>query len=119
MKKYLPGFFLLMTTACTNYNEEELYPTKKTCDIGTVTYSQTVRLIMEQKCTGCHASGVAKGGVILDNYTEIRKSALNGRLIGAITHAPGFSPMPPAGIKLPDCDIAQIKAWVEAGAPNN
>ncbi len=107
MKKCLPGFFLLMATACTYHNEEELYPIKKgPCDIGTVTYSQTVRLIMEQKCPGCHSPAAAKGAVVLNNYTNVRKSALNGRLVGAITHAPGFSPMPPAGIKLPECDIA-------------
>lgn len=120
MKKYLPGFLLLIATACTNYNEEELYPKKKDpCDIGTVTYSQTVRLILDQKCKGCHSTAAARGGVILDNYTGVHKAALNGRLVGSITHAPGFTPMPPNGVKLPECDIAHIKAWVVAGAPNN
>jgi hypothetical protein len=39
--------------------------------------------------------------------------------VGAITHAPGFTPMPQGGAKLPACEIAKIKAWVDAGSPNN
>ena len=118
MKKYLFGICLLSASACTNYNEEELYP-KIGCEVGTVTYALTVKPILEQNCYSCHATGVASGGIILDTYTEVSKPALNGRLIGAINHSPGFKPMPQGGNKLPACDIARIKAWVQAGAPNN
>lgn len=118
MNKYVFGIFLGVVTACTNYNEEELYP-DPACEVGTVTYAQTIHPILENSCTGCHSSGFGSAGVILDSYIEVQKQALNGRLLGSVSHAPSFHPMPHGGSKLPDCTIAKIKAWVDAGAPNN
>jgi hypothetical protein len=45
--------------------------------------------------------------------------AFNGKLMGVISHAVGFKPMPNGGNKLPDCKIIQIRKWIEVGAPNN
>ena len=118
MRKYLFGICLLMASACTNDNEEELYPTNN-CEVGTVTYALTVQPILEQNCYGCHATGIGSGNIILDTHPEASKPALNGHLMGAINHSPGFHPMPLGGSKLPACDIARIQAWVAAGAPNN
>lgn len=118
MKKYLFGIGLLSVFACTHDNEEELNPTDE-CEVGTVTYALTVKPILEKSCYGCHATGVGSGNIILDTHAEASKSALNGRLVGAISHSPGFHAMPLGGNKLPACDIARIKAWADAGAPNN
>jgi hypothetical protein len=41
----------------------------------------------------------------------------NGQLWGAINFSSGFVGMPYNGIKMSDCDIAQIGAWIDAGAP--
>jgi hypothetical protein len=43
----------------------------------------------------------------------------NGKLVGAITHAAGFLPMPQSAPKLSDCNINKIKDWVNRGALNN
>lgn len=40
-------------------------------------------------------------------------------LVGNIRHDAGFNAMPQGGGKLTDCQIAIIKAWVDAGAPSN
>jgi len=55
----------------------------------------------------------------LGDYTVLKTLALNGRLIGAVTQAPGFSAMPKGGARLPDCRIAEIRTWIRNGAPNN
>ncbi|WP_157886897.1 hypothetical protein [Hymenobacter sp. PAMC 26628] len=45
--------------------------------------------------------------------------AADGRLLGTTSHAPGFPPMPQGAPQLATCDLAQLRAWVAAGAPNN
>lgn len=108
-----------LAAGCASDNEEDLYPETVTCNTSAVTYSGTVKPILQRSCISCHATAVASGGIILDSYTEVIKPAGNGRLVGAITHASGFKPMPQGGNKLPDCEIAAVKKWVENGMPNN
>jgi mono/diheme cytochrome c family protein len=123
MNTPLKAFIMLVLVGlgagCANDNEEDLYPEVVVCDTSAVTLSGTVQPILAQNCNGCHAQANASGGVILDSYAEVKKQADNGRLVGAVSHSPGFHPMPLGGAKLPACDIASIKKWVENGAPNN
>lgn len=70
-------------------------------------------------CTGCHNSAAPSGGIALENYNGVQAVAGNGRLLGAITHSAGYSPMPKNGAKLADCQIRQVQKWVASGAPNN
>lgn len=105
--------------SCANDNEEDLYPEKVTCDTSAVTYALTVQPVLQRSCTGCHSAASPAGGVVLASYPEVKKHADNGRLVGAISHAAGYIPMPLGGGKLPDCDIAGITKWVQNGAPNN
>ena len=55
----------------------------------------------------------------MGNYTADKTMALNGKLMGTINHASGFSAMPKGGAKLSNCQIAVVQKWVTAGAPNN
>lgn len=89
------------------------------CDTTNVTYSGKIRAILDGKCVGCHNNTLASDGVNLTNYIGVQSVALNGRLYGAVNHAPGFAAMPQGGPKLPDCEIAAIRIWVQDGAPNN
>ncbi|MEP7318833.1 MAG: c-type cytochrome domain-containing protein [Panacibacter sp.] len=89
-----------------------------TCDSSVFTYSAAISVTMSTNCTGCHSTNNASGGVDLSTYSGVKTVALNGRLIGAVTQATGYVAMPPGGM-LSDCDIAQIKKWVAAGALNN
>lgn len=96
------------------------------CDETIFTYSGAVRPILDIHCIGCHNSADAGGGIDLTLYDGtgsgndgVKQVALDGRLVGTITWASGYSPMPKGGDKLSDCNISQITKWVNAGAPNN
>lgn len=89
------------------------------CDSTVFSYSQGVRTILETNCYGCHNNATANAGINLTTHAGARSAALSGRLLGAITHANGFKPMPMGSNKLDDCNIAKVRQWVIAGAPNN
>lgn len=116
-------FFVNTLVACTNYNEEELYPaatSDEECKIEVVSYQTDIQPIMQRACINCHASNFASDAIILDTHEGVKNSAINrASLLPSIKHAPGFTVMPLFGTKLPACDIAKIEAWVKAGAPNN
>jgi hypothetical protein len=125
MKKLL---FLLVMAAlggCYWDNEEDLYPEgSPNCDTTSVTFSGTVFPIIQNNCISCHGGTAPSGNIPLENHTDISKQASiavgqAGSLYGAITHAAGNSPMPRNGTPLPDCQVKQIKAWIDAGTPNN
>jgi uncharacterized membrane protein len=89
------------------------------CDTSAITFSATIRNIISNKCQGCHSGTGASGGIDLSSYSGVKAKVTDGRLWGAINHQPGFSPMPKNGAKLNDCEISQIRKWIDAGSPNN
>ncbi len=89
------------------------------CDTTFFTYSGAILPILQSACIGCHSGPTPASNINLSIYTSLRTVALNGKLIGAITHSPNYAPMPNGGNKLPDCKIIQIQNWINAGAPNN
>ena len=89
-----------------------------TCDTTAFTYSGTIAPMMQTYCVGCHNSAAASGGS-LNDYTSVMQAAVNGRMIGDISHSTGYNAMPLGGSMLEDCQITQIRKWVAAGAPNN
>src|SRR5947208_10692026 len=91
-------------------------------------YEQRVRPILEQNCYQCHSHTAkkVKGGLMLDSPDAILKGGDNGpalvpgkpeesRLLQAVGHADESLRMPPKK-KLPDEQIAVLRAWVAAGA---
>jgi len=91
----------------------------KGCDTTNVTFSKTISPMIQTNCQGCHSNSNPSGGINLQGYTNVKTYADFGSLLGSITHASGFSPMPKGGNMLSDCNIAQLKIWLAAGAPNN
>lgn len=89
-----------------------------TCDSNNYTYTNAIRPLMQTYCVGCHSS-VSSAGGSLNDYTSVKNAAVNGRMIGSISHLSGYNPMPTGGMKLSDCQITQVKKWVAAGALNN
>ena len=118
---FLP-VFLILVSGCF-YEHETLDKPGTTCDTLNVTYSKSVQPIIQTWCLGCHSnqqvSEGAGGGNHLEGYANLRVFALNGRLVGAVEHLPGYSPMPKYGNKLNDCDVSTIRIWVQKGALNN
>jgi len=112
---------LLVLNSCYYDKESQLYPYSGSCDTLNVTYSTTIRAIIQNGgCLGCHTSPAASGGnIVLDNYNGIKTIAQTGRLYGAINHSPGFHPMPQSGGKLTNCDISKVKKWIDSEIPNN
>lgn len=120
---YLYPLFLsfILFFSCSKSNEEDLTenPGGNTCVTANMRYSTHIQPILQSNCYGCHGNGQVNGGVTLDSHAGVKAVADNGRLVGAITHASGFSPMPQGAAKLSECNINRIKAWIQDGAPNN
>ena len=93
--------------ACTN-----------SCDTANFTYNKAILPLIQTYCVGCHNSASAPGGGLTD-YTSIMTAAVNGRMIGDISHQAGYNAMPKGGLTLSDCQVTQVKKWVAAGALNN
>lgn len=88
------------------------------CDSTQYTYQATIKPLVDNNCVGCHKPGSLGGNIDLSTYALTKTQALNGKLVGSVSHTSGYSPMPEGG-KLSDCQITQIKMWVEEGALNN
>ena len=91
------------------------------CDTNNISYSKQIVSILQDNCYSCHGhnSTVGSGGVDLSSYDAVSAYAADGFLVGNVTHAPGFNPMPYGGPMLPTCEINTIIAWVNQGAKNN
>jgi hypothetical protein len=89
------------------------------CDTLNIKFSTTINPILQNKCVGCHSGSNPPQGINLSAYSGVLPVALNGKLYGAVSHTAGFVAMPQSGPKIPDCEILQIKKWIDAGSPNN
>ena len=111
------AFFLCLLTGC-RYDVEK----NETCDVSNVTYSTTISgIINSYGCLGsnCHGGNFPPAGFSLSDYSSVKEKVTDGRLFGAINHSPGFIAMPENAAKMSQCDINKVKAWIDAGAPNN
>src|SRR5882757_2213826 len=92
-----------------------------------VTYQDHVLPIFRNTCLNCHNPDKKKGGLDLSNYAAMSAGGGSGKavepgdpdsskLFKAVTWAEEPN-MPPKGDKLPDKEIAVIKAWIAGGAP--
>lgn len=108
-------------SSCYYDNEEELYQfvEPQTCDTTAVSYANAIEPILATRCTKCHAGSSPSGNINLEIFEGVSQVASDGRLVGAISHAEGFSAMPKGEGKLPACDIEKITAWVNQGASQN
>lgn len=114
-------------SACSYKNGYEPTP----CNLPlTVSYKTNVLPILAQNCYRCHKASEyvnkTQGTFNMEVFSQVQFycDPANGRngtsqMVGNIRHDAGFNNMPFDGGKLNDCDIATIKAWVDAGALNN
>jgi hypothetical protein len=84
-----------------------------------VTYSGTIYPIIDNACQGCHSGTNPEGGLSLVTYAQISANALSGDLMNSLLGTNGFSLMPDNTTGIPQCNIDQIAAWIDAGAPEN
>lgn len=121
--KYTLFLAIFLLSACYYDNEENLNPeVNQACDLNNVTYTATVKPILQASCYMCHSNTNAASsgnGIKLENYTDVQNMAKNGKLLGAVKHQSGYKPMPLGGVKLNDCDINKLEKWVLNGTLNN
>ncbi len=125
--KYLlfPVFIIcviMLVTACYYDSEEYLYPQLgNPCDTANVTFSLSVKPLLQSYCYGCHSNSTSSlgGNIRLEDYADVKIRADDGSLYGSISHSGGFSTMPLGAAKLQDCKIALVQKWIDTGAPNN
>lgn len=89
------------------------------CDTTSFKYSTAIKPLLQNKCVGCHSAASPGGGIDLSTYTGVKASATSGRLYGSVNWSAGFSAMPKGTVKMPACEIKQIKKWIDAGMLNN
>ena len=113
------GLFCSLSFSSCYYDvEEELYGSN--CDTTNVTYSTTItELLQNYTCLSCHVGSNPSGGFSLETYGGVKAKVNDGTLWGSINHLQGFSAMPQGANKMSQCDINKVKAWMDAGAPNN
>lgn len=90
-----------------------------TCNTTNVTFSASVKPILQTYCNGCHGGSSPLGNVDYNTYNGVKATVTNGKLLGSIQQLSGFSPMPQNANKLSACNLGIIKAWIDSGAPNN
>jgi hypothetical protein len=113
------GLILFLISACYYDSKEFLYPElNSSCDTTNITFSSSIKPIIDNNCKTCHSGSVPSGSLHLENYSQVKAVADNGKLVGVINGSGGLPLMPP-GAPLSSCQIASIEKWVTAGAPNN
>ncbi len=92
-----------------------------------VNFQDNVSAIFNTRCNSCHNADKAKGGLALETYAATMQGGGSGKVVEPgdvdgshlwqlVTHAEEPK-MPPSAPKIPDAELAIIKAWIEAGAP--
>jgi hypothetical protein len=87
------------------------------CDSAVSGFTAVIQPMMTKYCVGCHAYPNASAQVELSGYIGV-KNAINQGLLKSIDHS-GYYPMPKGGAKLSDCEINQVRNWIQRGAPND
>lgn len=115
-------------SGCYYDNNQELHPELllggDNCDTtGTISFEVHIRPILSGSCgsnNSCHSAAGAGGGVVLANYNGVKTAADNGKLWSALIWDGNASRMPKnSASQINDCYQAQIRKWLDQGAPNN
>lgn len=123
MRKYrsvlqLLTCFALLSTACY-YDVEEDLVDPSGCQTTNLSFRTHILPIIESRCYKCHAAELNLGNVTLEGYDALKIFVDNNRLLGAVKHDQGFSPMPQNEAMLSPCQIGMIESWIQEGAENN
>ena len=119
MKKntFLISILLLGTvlvSSCSNDSSDDL---SGNIDLDEVTYTNTVKSIIDNNCIMCHAATPINGAPMsLTTYENVKQAVLNRGLLDRISRtqgAPGM--MPNGGTRLPQALIDKVQAWANNG----
>lgn len=127
---FIRSFFIILLVMmiigmnrCYYDSEEYLFPqTGNNCDTLNVTFSGSIVPLLDNNCLSCHSNSTAAGlggSIRLEDYADVKARADDGKLLGTISHAGGFIPMPQGAPKLDECPINLVRIWITHGASNN
>lgn len=118
---FLPSCFLMFLTV-TSCEHEPPTPIK---NLREVCFESEVLPIFQTQCaiSGCHNSGTAQSGYVLDNYKHIMSNGIEPNkssksILYKVLSDKYGNIMPPTG----PIDVNQrtlIRAWIDQGAQNN
>ena len=99
-------------------------------EAGAELFRERIEPVLAAECYRCHAAGAKKlgGGLRLDSRAAMLRggdsgpavvpgNAAESLMLQAIRHEDGLR-MPPQKPKLPESFLADVKAWIETGAPD-
>ena len=117
MKKLRLALFaipLALLQSCVNDSTSDLIDGTTA---GDVTYTNTVKGIVENNCLFCHTSPPQNGAPMqLTTYADVKFAVLNRGLLNRISRAQGApGMMPNGGTRLPQATIDKIAQWAETG----
>lgn len=106
----------LFLYGCTNESTSDLIDGS---DTEVITYTNTVKSIIDNNCLACHTQPPQNGAPMhLTTYADVKNAVLNRGLLDRISRAQG-SPgmMPSGGTRLPQPTIDKIFEWAQNGLP--
>jgi len=91
-----------------------------------ISFSSDVLPIFEQRCFRCHGGEEVNNGFSVENYETVMKGSWNGTVVepgdtegSYLFNLVTAGDMPKRGPRLLPTEIETIRAWIEAGVPNN
>ena len=122
MKKVALFILMVALYGCYYDRENDLYPVSASdCDTTDVSFVSDIKPVLTSHCIVCHSNSSAPtlgGGIKLENYSDVKVQALNGRLYGSVSADPEYFVMP-RDYRIPQCIVLKIKAWKNEGAQDN
>lgn len=94
-----------------------------------ITYTDHILPLVRRRCGSCHNSTDRKGGLALDSYASVITGGSSGAAVTGgdpdssylwgLVNRTSEPAMPPMADKLPDSELALIRAWIEQGLREN
>jgi len=121
MKAFFISVMIISLFSGCYYDKADLvYPASSVCDTTSVSYSKTVLPVLSANCYVCHSGTASAGsGIKLDSYANLSVYVANSQFLNSIIQSGKVPGMPLNAAKLSTCEISQINAWINTGAPNN
>lgn len=107
-------FSTLFISSCYYDNEEELYPGEEICNTDSLNYNSNIAQIINTNCakSNCHGGPQSPSLTgfqnVLGNIDRIKVRAIEDRTMPPLSEQP-----------LSECEINQLEAWINSGAPEN
>jgi mono/diheme cytochrome c family protein len=130
MNRYALALVVLAFVSCSKKMPTQ---TDDTPPDATVTFSATIQPMFNARCVSCHSASAPLSGVNLTSYAATmasRGSLYNALIVVAgnadqsalydkLLSSPRFGSRMPQGGSLTSQQIANVRAWINAGALNN